>query len=274
MSSYLISGKGSTHNKLEKDVDDMEFRGWGNDGHLVPATGKVSYALQQWHLKIVFGFGFINTTKEYKVLRCVYSKLRISEVNVYTVGTGSWKTVDVVLLHEAQDIWKEVPYANGNLHWSGVCDDIRKIISFDLEKEKFQNLSWSDYDADYNLDCVTLGVFEGQLSMFHDVMSSRVEIWSMKDYGVKESWTKLFSIAHPGVLDPYDCVVKPLTIRKNGDVLVHMNNKDLFSYCRTRNGIVEYHNVHGIPNWFLKRYSYVETLTSIASMMIDIVADE
>ncbi|KAF6147893.1 hypothetical protein GIB67_014473 [Kingdonia uniflora] len=167
-----------------------------------------SLCRQQLHLKMVFGFGFINTTKEYKVLRCVYSKLRISEVNVYTVGTGSWKTVDVILLHEAQDIWKE-------------------------------------------------------LSMFRDVMSSRVEIWSMKDYGVKESWTKFFSIAHPGVLDPYDCVIKPLAIRKNGDVLVLMNHKYLFSYCRTRNGIVEYHNVHGIPDWFSKRYSHMEALTSM-----------
>ncbi|XP_059318650.1 F-box protein CPR1-like [Lycium ferocissimum] len=42
--------------------------------------------------------------------------------------------------------------------------------------------------------CLKLGVLESDLCMFLDYEKTCADVWIMKDYGVKESWTKIYTI--------------------------------------------------------------------------------
>ncbi|PIA30090.1 hypothetical protein AQUCO_05700064v1 [Aquilegia coerulea] len=57
------------------------------------------------------------------------------------------------------------------------------------------------------------------------------EVWLMKNYGRKESWTKLFTINRPDhIYVPHHIYLTPLYIRSKGDVLVLIEGEGLFLY--------------------------------------------
>ena len=75
--------------------------------------------------------------------------------------------------------------------------DPTMILSFDVDNEKFGEMAIPDGDA------VGLFVFKGNLAVFscgypenNDGLHSDAHclIWVMRDYGVDESWNKLFHI--------------------------------------------------------------------------------
>ncbi|KAK8588546.1 hypothetical protein V6N12_022975 [Hibiscus sabdariffa] len=154
------------------------------------------------------GFGFHQTTNEYKVIRIVFrrklkrnhpnedpSTLIQSEVQILTVGTPSWRDL------------KTIPYrfklsasnalVNGRFHWLSKPNKYNMaslLISFDLETEQFQKVPKPDCCGS-DMCLRFLSVVRGCLSAgaFHE-NDGRLEIWVMKEYGVKESWIKEYSI--------------------------------------------------------------------------------
>ncbi|GKC37182.1 hypothetical protein Tco_1049566, partial [Tanacetum coccineum] len=69
-----------------------------------------------------------------------------------------------------------------------------------------------------------LGVLEKWLCVLCNYDGCRVDVWVMKVYGLKDSWTKLVSIPYPN-----DCVwlpfVVPLCISNDGKVLLRFGSK-------------------------------------------------
>ena len=56
----------------------------------------------------------------------------------------------------------------------------------------------------------------------------RVDLWVMKEYGVKESWTRLFSVASEEVISSLR-FVEPLAYSRRGNqVLLEHDNINLF----------------------------------------------
>ena len=83
---------------------------------------------------------------------------------------------------------------NGTINWLEAKHQESKrsyfVVSFDLRKESYQKILLPDCgEADVNLS--NLGVLRDWLCMIygHDV-------WVMKEYGNKESWTKLFTVSY------------------------------------------------------------------------------
>lgn len=77
-----------------------------------------------------------------------------------------------------------------------------------------------------------LGVFGSDFSIFCDNMVSQVDVWVMKVYGVKESWTKMLTIEYPG--DPfvyYNYILFPPSFISNkGEILVCFVSSKVMTY--------------------------------------------
>ncbi|XP_050264025.1 F-box/kelch-repeat protein At3g23880-like [Quercus robur] len=119
------------------------------------------------------GFDYDQETNDYKLVRVSYSKKMkesfYSGVNVYSLRTNYWRRKDTLVHGSIVENSFSNGDLNGALHWRGA---IRKkeiihniIISFNIRDE----VSRQQYEP-------------------------RFDIWVMNEYGVKETWTKQFSI--------------------------------------------------------------------------------
>ncbi|GMI66279.1 F-Box Protein92 [Hibiscus trionum] len=186
----------------------------------------------------LLGFGFHQTRKEHKVIQIVFrrklkrdhpnedpSTLIQSEVQILTIGTPSWRTLETIPYRFKKSASKAL--VNGRFHW--LLDPNKYtmaslLVSFDLETEQFQEVPKPDCCGS-DMCLRHLLVVRGCLSAgaFHDD-DGRLEIWVMKEYGVKESWIKEFRIG--SYLPP---------------TLIQQQTRHHFSYSR-----------HNFPNLFAR----------------------
>ncbi|KAL8144778.1 hypothetical protein AgCh_003111 [Apium graveolens] len=182
--------------------------------------------------RVVCGFGYYPGTNHYKVVKIVYYKItntgdgpfrRIrtadnlkSEVLVFSSGCNTWRNIG------------QVPYCvyrlHGRLHWMalGVYQSIRGliIISFDLADEKFEEVTRPDFISPF--DCTNYGLvsLKGCLSevAYEYGQYKDLEIWFMKEYNVKESWTRMYRIGGRIPKTPSTNVQRPSEIRRNSAI--------------------------------------------------------
>lgn len=133
-------------------------------------------------------------------------------------------------LHTAVKAWDA-----GDLSWSIKAFDVRTEQHYDLPKPDFTGL-----DMEFSVE-----ILGGCLCLIRPRMKYRTDMWIMKEYGVKESWTKLLSIAPPEV-EPY-VTICPLVYSKNGEeVLLNHDDKQLIWYHLKRKTIRNV-SVAGLP---------------------------
>ncbi|KAK4483844.1 hypothetical protein RD792_011051 [Penstemon davidsonii] len=157
---------------------------------------------------VTYGLGVSSVTSQYKVVRIFHeplysiereSNLRNLKVEciVYTLGTGSWRSIEPGESYEYGTRTFVGAFLNGNLHW------------------------W-EFDS-----------FGGLLLCFCDFSSDEeIVIWIMKEYGVEDSWTKEVVIDKYPDLDSitYEAVYV-LKVFKDGDILMLWEDTCLFYYC-------------------------------------------
>nr|XP_043623718.1 F-box protein At3g07870-like [Erigeron canadensis] len=204
--------------------------------------------------EVVFGFGYHPKTNEYKVVRIVYYRTprRLirnhrsyprSEVHVLTIGGESnlnneWRCLGKVP-YQLDRQAKEAVVVNGRLHWVSRPGRLpgRTIVSFDLEDEQFKLVSKPVNRSNYHLavidECLAAAVSCGY---------GKLEIWVMKEYDAKESWTKLFDIhgAYLAKVRTHDYgiwrkamhekMVRVLCVLKNGEILMEYRGGSLVKY--------------------------------------------
>ncbi|KAK0589570.1 hypothetical protein LWI29_015930 [Acer saccharum] len=74
------------------------------------------------------------------------------------------------------------------------------MCSFDLENEQFQPFPGppiQDHGQCRPVNSISVGVSGGFLYLCDGFLESNIDIWVMKNYGVKSSWTKEFIVANP-----------------------------------------------------------------------------
>ncbi|KAI8561477.1 hypothetical protein RHMOL_Rhmol04G0343000 [Rhododendron molle] len=86
---------------------------------------------------------------------------------------------------------------NGAPHWfgHGITDiDVRYflIVCFDVMEEKFKEVPTSTHDVESYF--FKVDVLDGCLCAVDSRLEGHINVWVMKEYGVKESWTKLFVV--------------------------------------------------------------------------------
>ncbi|XP_057430752.1 F-box/kelch-repeat protein At3g23880-like [Lotus japonicus] len=237
---------------------------------------KKSPSLENPRLKDSFtkyGFGYDHFADSYKVVAVFCyedgdSGLYKTQANIHTLGTHCWRRIQELPCVPVQSAI--FVSGTGTLNWLA-SDDNRSesvnnwmesraiIISQDLRKECYQKLLLpDDYGHDdggkgpLNLqvlrDCLCLCV--------HSFDSGSCDIWFMKEYGSKESWTKLFIVPNP---DGCFSFTKPFHISKEDEVLV-IKLEIIYLY-NSRDNTFKIYPIQNIEDWMIP-VVYVESLIS------------
>ncbi|XP_062104516.1 F-box protein At3g07870-like [Humulus lupulus] len=202
-------------------------------------------------VRVVFGFGFHPRTKEYKAIKIVYyiegnnfftATIKETRVYVLNLGDSEWRCIAQkphnLIICPASDV-----LVNGNLHWLTVKFDQngeetrQDIVSFDLATEEFQVIP-QPMDLGLNKSLTHLVTLNDRLSAVVSSQIGQHEIWVLKDYNVRESWSKEMVIPGYVPLGFRMDSAPPARIRYNGSrrrsfrVLgsLHGGDEILFSY--------------------------------------------
>ena len=213
------------------------------------------------------GFGYDHVTNDYKVVRVVHTWSHPSppHVDLYKLSTGVWEDISHVSLSYLFLATTSQAYVNGASHWIASKWDVSSLVSvivlFNMHDETFSemilpssliNESRSFYDEMF------LFVSEESLCLVDNNYDKRkpIDIWMMKEYGAPDSWVKQFSIQnnqfaqhiplrddifwtpYSGNAAPTDFEIaneflKPMAIRKNGEILWEGNRRLLVSVDHT-----------------------------------------
>ncbi|XWS23752.1 hypothetical protein CRYUN_Cryun28dG0042200 [Craigia yunnanensis] len=153
-----------------------------------------------------YGFGYDLINDDYKLVRIVQeidsSRIPplISEVKVYSLKTNTWRrpSEEIPNYYFHNNCWRTAgTFFYGTLHWLGIKERIwecpSSIIAFDVGTEKYHQIELLDnmQRGTYNMN---LGALQGCFCMIATCWDYKVKVWMMKDYGVKESWTMLYSL--------------------------------------------------------------------------------
>ncbi|THG21162.1 hypothetical protein TEA_011496 [Camellia sinensis var. sinensis] len=166
----------------------------------------------------ILGFGFDSLTNGFKVVRLVYFHKNFGyrlpvEVDVYMLSIGTWRTVNTVT--PSYNLMQCVSHAfvNRACHW----------IGFEAMTKEISDWGYPSKDCD---------------------------IWVMTEYGVVESWTKLFTIDFG--------ISKAVGFRKNGEFLAEDSEGKLVTYD-FKMGQIVYLGIHGLKQSF-HLDNYMESL--------------
>ncbi|XP_075643504.1 putative F-box protein At3g10240 isoform X2 [Castanea sativa] len=184
------------------------------------------------HVSTHLALGFDPKTNDYKVVSLAFpcNNHRLPEipmVEVYSLSEGSWRITNA---GDSFPPWTSfnnylVPEAslNGAVHFAAHDGKTFSplVLSFDLGDEVFGVISVPKAAFSAN-DDVHTSVIGGLLSLLchdarKDTVNKRCSIWVMREYGVVDSWTKLFTVDLNGE------ILRVLGMRKNGHILVHTN---------------------------------------------------
>ena len=156
--------------------------------------------------RMIYAFGYDHVTDDYKVIvalnyedNSVHPGVRKTELKVYTLGTHCWKSVQEKFPCDVKlrffDVFESGKFVSGKINWLACKDWIREkkysIVSFDLGNESYQSVLLPNIGEIHDRHKVVLGVLRDCLCLI-----VRHDVWIMKEYGNKESWTKLFTTSY------------------------------------------------------------------------------
>ncbi|KAK9741598.1 hypothetical protein RND81_03G116300 [Saponaria officinalis] len=166
------------------------------------------YALDPHASFTMYGVGYDHVSDDYKVVTLSYYDTDNEHepdctemfVNVYSVRTGTWKRGESSPYDHAVGHLTAGVFVGECIHWlaSRTSDYSSAIVGFDLTEEKFHEVPAPSSIDDDNFVLNRLVVLGGCLTIFPLRPKKETDIWMMKEYGVKESWTK-FSIVDNNV---------------------------------------------------------------------------
>ncbi|XP_030553000.1 F-box protein CPR1-like isoform X1 [Rhodamnia argentea] len=200
----------------------------------------------------VYGFGYDDGNDDYMLLRLVQlvTEPIESEVSIYSLKNNAWKRLHDMpysLVYPR----KMGVFACRRLHWimtrELVSDSANLLVAFDFRIEDFKLVDQPDViDNKLDMDVAVLG---GCLCLSINDNHMGVDVWIMKDYGLKESWAKLFSIPQSEVARPLG-FARPLAYSQNGrQVLVRQDSKNLVWY-HLETKCIKKVNISGMPSSF------------------------
>uniref|UniRef100_A0A2C9W384 F-box domain-containing protein n=1 Tax=Manihot esculenta TaxID=3983 RepID=A0A2C9W384_MANES len=202
----------------------------------------------------ILEFGFDKRTSDYKVLR-IFCYLNPPDqsvdyiVEIYSLRDDSWRKIDFclndwqLLCHKHDTVYyyysRGHTGADGVFHWW--ARDINRnyaIVSFDLSNEVIKTTALPE-GIGYSC-CRTLFSLNDYVAFSHCNDGNQVELWVLLEYGVKESWTKLYTIPCPQNL------CQPVGFSSNGELFFSTWTGQLIVWNPVTKAIVHV-KVDGVP---------------------------
>ena len=173
----------------------------------------------------IHGFGYDSVTDDYKLIRyfCICNDVFKHGPNdqtlwqVYSLKSNYWRDLQVEMPnHSRYNGWQDTGYSvnfHGMCHWWGYEDYFgdQVLVSFNLSDENFVKTPFP-LSQNYDKFAKHLVVLKESIAMIDYGDPLYFFISFLGEFGVAESWTRLFSIG------PLPEVVEPIGVGKNGDI--------------------------------------------------------
>ncbi|XP_060203723.1 F-box/kelch-repeat protein At3g23880-like [Lycium barbarum] len=175
---------------------------------------------------VMYGFGYDEVHDDYKVVAVSrtssYDISHQVEVKIYSVNSDSWRSTHD--FNTGRKLIKWGMSVNGKLHWASTTShkfdsyNVWSIQSIDLADGKLGKVDKPCYgEGDFDLE-MCLGVLGSDLSVFCSYQRTQTDVWVMKEYGIKESWTKMCIIKYPNYLVG-NRLCPPFCMSSEGEIL-------------------------------------------------------
>ncbi|OVA20843.1 F-box domain [Macleaya cordata] len=222
------------------------------------------------NIDIAYGFGYDFKIEDYKLVSIARSGSVdvASKAKVYTLGSNSWRNVETSFPFNSLNWEASGVLVNGVLHWkrsNGIESNAPVVIvSFDIADERFQEMTLPKC-LHYNSDLVVCAVGGSLCIVANSHKDLNVDVWVMKDYGMLESWTKLFTISQQSGIH----YLRPIQSFKNGEILFEAElsgslKSALVSYDPKHERATRILKVQSILRWW-DTVTYVGSLVSLNS---------
>ncbi|XP_047326004.1 F-box/kelch-repeat protein At3g06240-like [Impatiens glandulifera] len=237
------------------------------------------------HILMTIGFGYSSTSNTYKVLRTLLLLQQSDIINVgrrcltdiYTLGTPRWRRIEEdAPMVVFRDFFPT--FLNGSLHWI-IDENLSRsttydyMISFDFDNERFGEIALPPpFDTGkerHSAPVLGVGVFEGQLSVCLWNLFNRVDVWVMKKYGVRESWSREIVLRTTLLYWPEGSF--PVKYMSADDVLFFKADYSLITYNLLENKIVKCIKFNGLPPEYdneAKALIHVPILMSLKELVV------
>ncbi|XP_047309448.1 F-box protein At3g07870-like [Impatiens glandulifera] len=209
--------------------------------------------------------------KHYKVFRAVilltgqlyhyYDEFEDINIvfEIYDSRENCWRKSKTMC--EYMSSWNHLLF-NGVFHLP-IVDKHNSLITLDAKSEMLGSLPLpSEINLMFN-NAVPLYNLRGSLALLVDIPTSLTDIWLMNEYGVKQSWTKQYTIEFDVTLNQLQC--RPITFWKYMDkeeeedeLFLQNTDGKLVSINLVTKKITNF-ELYGIPNSMMI-VPYIETL--------------
>ncbi|CAK7345032.1 unnamed protein product [Dovyalis caffra] len=225
-------------------------------------------------LKVQYAFGHDSVKDDYKVLRIV---LRIPamvdpdefilQVMVYSLRGDSWRAI-VAPNYLRFIVGLEYVLVCDAFHWLLIQGQYQlNIVAFDIQREEYYTVPLPNLESNSAPSCRNLSVIGQWLCLTStNAGIGNVDIWVMKEYGVKESWVKLFLLDQSS--SEYYSTVRynlvPFAYVKDSDdhkVLLKVLFDQSLMWYDLRSKTYEHVEIPGAP-WIFHACSFVGSLVS------------
>lgn len=188
-----------------------------------PSTTKFISLPKRSFIPRYLGFGVASMSGHPDDLKVV-SILSNGSAEVYSMRTDSWKHLEHSFsphIEISSNLISYPVFINGSVHWSArfSCYHNSKcpwlIVSFDFTKEDFNTIMLPDEMANNDHPKI-INVMNKNLCVFASIATPYYgyELWMMKEYGMVDSWSKLFKI------EKGNACFWPLGFTKKGKIYV------------------------------------------------------
>ncbi|EXB41582.1 F-box protein [Morus notabilis] len=213
---------------------------------------------------IVYGFGYDPIGNDYKLVRMVQfygdngQDSFDSGVKIYSAKLNTWKRI------------RDFPYylrykrgfgvlSNNALHWvvstKPLSDVSNLVFAVDLVTEEYREVPLPEFEGEgCRMDVEVLG---GSLCLLCNYgpdgpdadwgsTSDYVDMWMMKEYGVRESWTKFCTVVPSDGIGSFSYVFPIAYLRSGNQVLMNKNDMKFVVYD-LESGKAWNKNISGAP---------------------------
>ena len=181
-----------------------------------------------------FGFGFDPLTGDFKVVRIPYSGNDRLLVQLYSLGSDSWRRINsaslVHILRNGGFFWRrgwDNMYLNGAYYWLSLTRPT--IILFDMRREVFREIQTppsfrKELSTNYNQDCQLL-LYNNSIALLETryanaILLDSIHVWYLMIKGEEYCWTK-----HSIVRLPLIPEFRFLGFWMNGEILLYKHKK-------------------------------------------------